>query len=241
MYAFDGAQETLLSDNIDPQFSGLDPTYTPINTTAAFSNASLIHYDRLRALVISFPTVQNYNDTTYWCFLQRQSWVQDSRPTRLLLNNETAGTLYAWDPNAGILRHWDTGEQDDGVNISAYWQSGYLFGDNAISTKQFTWCTARAQPGGNSIQLTGYVDEGAASDSFPLVLGSSGSTIGTLVIGTGTIGPIFGDYEDRWNASMKGRSIQLRLDVTYSSTFRLSSILQGLREDGLPRYFGATG
>ncbi len=241
VFSFDGAQERRLSDPIEPQFTGVGTLLTPINATAAQTNATMAYYRRLKALVVSFPTSQAQNDTTYWKFLgnREQPWVQDSRAPRMILERPDTGTLWAFDAAAGILRQWDTTTSDDGANISKVYQSGAFAGPSVDSTQRYTWFTLRGQPNNATPQVTAYIDMGLVSDSFTLAFGASVALIGSAVIGTSIISPSVIEQQERWIADCIGRTIQFNITITDTTQPKLLGYAQRYNVVTQPRYFGA--
>ena len=185
--AFDGSQDTSLSDPIEPFFSGVLPQYPAMNYGAA-RRVCLKYYDRVKAFVATWPTAGGSNvpnDTCYWYFLRRPAWVQDSRPASILLVDDGVGgtgSIYAWDPSNGILREWDINYTDDGNPITATFQTGVLQGKNPLTSKQWTWFTLRCQPGSFTMTMSGQVDQGAVNDSFTMNL-ARGATYGSAQYG----------------------------------------------------------
>jgi hypothetical protein len=220
LLSFDGVQGRVTSDLIEPQFTGIFQNVRAVNY-AATGTVSLAYYDRLKAAVVSFPTgINTINDTTWWFFLRRQGWVQDTRASRLLMTLDgkgDLGDLYSFDVDNGYLRQWDPDSvySDDGVAIQARFKTGVLTGDNPLTTKIWGWFTARARPSNATLQVNAEVDQGGETDTFVLNL-ARGAVIGTAVIGTATIAADFDDFEERFAPNMKGRGIAY--DVTSSFT-----------------------
>jgi hypothetical protein len=241
VFSFDGAQERRLSDPIEPQFTGVGTLLTPINATAAQTNATMAYYRRLKAIVVSFPTSQSVNDTTYWKFLsnREQPWVQDTRAPRMILERPDTGTLWAFDAAAGILRQWDTTTSDDGATISKVYQSGAFAGPSVDSTQRYTWFTLRGQPNNATPQVTAYIDQGLVSDSFTLAFGSSVALIGTAIIGTSMLTPSVVEQQERWNADCIGRTIQFNITITDTTQPKLLGYAQRYNVVTQPRYFGS--
>jgi hypothetical protein len=228
VYAFDTTQQKSLSDPIEPQFSGVFPQFNTLNY--AFANlATLRFYDRLKAVVVSFPTGGDVvADTTWWYFFRRQGWAQDSRASRLLLTlsgRGDAGDLYAFDAGAGILRQWDTSGiyDDDTVAITARAKTGVLAGDDPTQTKTWRWFTARARPANVTLQVTATLDQGVQSDSFTVPL-NRGAAVGSAVVGTSTIGADVDDFEEAFGAQMRGRGIELDMSVVYTQMVQISQL-----------------
>jgi len=226
--AFDGAQARILSDPIEPHFTGVFPNVAAMNYDAA-DKATLAYYDRLKAVVISFPTGSSQsNDTTWWYFLRRQGWAKDTRTSRLLLTTDgkkDLGDLYAWDVADGILRQWDPAGvyTDDGVSITARFQTGVLAGDHPIAEKTWSWLTIRARPASIVAQITASVDQGAETDTFTVNL-IRGAVYGTGVYGTATYAADFDDFEERFDADMRGRGLSLECAATYAELFHVAQL-----------------
>lgn len=226
--AFDGAQARILSDPIEPHFTGVFPNIAAVNYDAA-DKTTLAYYDRLKAVAVSFPTgASTSNDTTWWYFLRRQGWAKDTRNSRLLITTDgkkDLGDLYAWDVADGIMRQWDPANvyTDDGISITARFKTGVLTGDHPIAEKVFSWLTFRARPASIVVQVTASVDQGAETDNFTLNL-LRGAVYGTGLYGTATYAADFDDFEERFEADMKGRGLSLDCAATYAELYHVAQM-----------------
>lgn len=225
LYAFDAAQTRPLSDLIEPQFTGIFPDYRLVNYGAA-RTATLVYYDKLKAVVVSFPTVSTPNDTTYWYFLRRSGYAQDTRAARQFIvakGRGDDGSLYAWDPNDGILRQWDTGYTDDGSPITMVYRTPMLSGENPLGDNVWGYVTLRARPTSSAVSVTVFaaIDEGSVTDTFALPLQVGASRYGEAVYGTAVYAGDLVEIEERFSPEMRGRNIQLTLTVQYQEMVHL--------------------
>jgi hypothetical protein len=101
------------------------------------------------------------------------------------------------------------------------------------------WLRVFAQPSNNTASITGLVDGGSQSDTISLNFASHGGGIyGTAQYGTGTYAASLDTFDERWNDSMVGRTLQLEYSMTTSTFVRLVQMTQEVVPVPRVRWYG---
>lgn len=175
LMALNGLSAFVVSEAEEPLFSGIPPVAGSGLNWSAAKTATVKFYDRLRAVLASFPTGSSAtNSLTLWWFVGR-GFVRDSRSSRqflVFITNDRDGKMFAWDSGDVILREWDADVYtDDGVPITATVDFGYLSGafpevkDKTKRWNTLTFVTEGAEP---TYNVTASVDGEVESETFSM-------------------------------------------------------------------------
>lgn len=204
-----GLQAVVVSEAEEPLFSDLPASAVGRMNYAYAGKATVKFYDKLKAVVISFPVGSGQiNNFMLWYFLGK-GFVEDSRAARqflVLTTYDNDGKMYAWDANAGILREVDVGQvyTDDGVAIEAELDTGYVSGGQYVQelTKIWQWLTIVTDADAVTADVIAAVDEFDDVEQF---------TFQTNV-------------DERFGGEMRGRRLRLVMTFATSVFFSLTQL-----------------
>ncbi len=215
VYAFDGANSVKISGKIDPIIDGTASTdalrqdYMDVTVGTIHKEKYWLSYTALTELankrVMVFDTRPDFN-----------GWTLYHEPLNIASFNNwgggnDVGELYGGDSEDGFVRQLDTGTDDDGSDIEAFYKSKFFDFGNPATNKETFIAYNTAKPQAVGLELTMNADRGVQTSRLLFDLTGDSFLLGTSMLGVDAMGSSGAKYQQQNTENIAGHNFSLEL------------------------------